>query len=280
MIIDAHQHFWQIGQNDQSWPVPELASIYRDFLPRDLVAAATDRGIDGTVLVQSQPSTVDTAWLLDLAAQTPLVKGVIGWTDLAVTDASRHIAELAKHPKLKGLRPMLQGLAEDDWILKAEVQPALGAMIKHDLCFDALVFARHLPAIDVLAKRYPELKIVIDHGAKPPVASATSTPHQSQIWREHMAKVAQNPNVACKLSGLLTEASLEQSPNDVRAYADYLLAIFGPNRLMWGSDWPVVLLRAPYRDWFDWTANWLDGKPPSTKDAILGTNAQTLYVLS
>ncbi len=280
MIIDAHQHLWQIGRNGHEWPTPDLAAIHRNFMPEDLAAACFGLHIAGTVLVQSQPCDADTDWMLDIAATTPLIKGVVGWVDLAATDAPRRIADLARHPKLKGLRPMLQGLPQDDWILRDDLQPALEVMVEHRLVFDALVFSRHLPVIDQLAKRYPELRIVIDHGAKPPIASLQSAPDQTRIWREAMAKVAQNPNVACKLSGLMTEAAAGQSPDDLTPYADYLLASFGPNRLMWGSDWPVVLLRATYGDWFGWTANWLVDKPQSTKDAIFDTTAQTLYALS
>lgn len=273
-MIDAHQHLWQIGRNGHEWPTPDLGGIYHDFLPAELISATQGLGIEGTVLVQSQPCDADTDWMLEIAAATPLIKAVVAWTDLTAPDAADRIAALARKPKLKGLRPMLQGL-EDDWILRDAAQAGLQAMVTHGLTFDALVFTRHLPAIDTLAKRYPDLRIIIDHGAKPAIASGDTA-----LWFECMAAVAQNGNVACKLSGLLTEASPGQSPDDLTPYADHLLAVFGAERLMWGSDWPVVLLNGDYRLWFDWTKRWLADKPDSTHNAIMGETARNLYNLN
>ncbi|ESQ90919.1 amidohydrolase family protein [Asticcacaulis benevestitus] len=274
MIIDAHQHLWQIGQNGHEWPTPDLSVIHQDFLPEDLMTATQGLGITGTILVQSQPSAHDTAWMLEVAAATPLIKAVVGWTDVTAPDAADQIAALARKPKLKGLRPMLQGL-EDDWILRDAAQAGVQAMVTHGLTFDALVFTRHLPAIDSLAKRYPDLRIIIDHGAKPAIASGDTA-----LWFDRIAAVAQNGNVTCKLSGLLTEAAPGQSPDDLTPYADHLLTAFGSERLMWGSDWPVIRLNGDYRLWFDWTKAWLAGKPDSTHNAIMGETARNLYSLN
>ncbi|ESQ75532.1 amidohydrolase [Asticcacaulis sp. AC402] len=267
MIIDAHQHLWQIGRNDQLWPTPDLPEIYRDFVAADLRDVTTACGISGTVLVQSQPSEADTLWLLSLAKAEPLVKAVVGWTDFVSPQAAERIAHLSRQPKLKGLRPMLQGL-EDDWILQEACRPALEEMTASGLTFDALVFTRHLPAIDGIAKRYPALRIIIDHGAKPPIAAG-----EMQPWADVIQRVAENPNIACKLSGLLTEAG----DNPITPYADHLFEVFGPDRLLWGSDWPVVLLKSSYRDWFDWTTAWLANKDTAMRDAILGGNARRIY---
>ena len=275
MTIDSHQHLWRIGQNGHEWPTPDLGVIYRDFVPDDLATACEGLDITGTVLVQSQPADADTDWMLAVAATTPLIKGVVGWTDLAAPDAPQRIARLVRQPKLKGLRPMLQGLAEDDWILRDELRPALEAMIAHGLTFDALVYSRHLPFIHQLARRYPDLPIVIDHGAKPPLGD----PKGMKRWREETAAVAQNPNVTCKLSGLLTEMAAEQSEDVLKPCADHLLAIFGGDRLMWGSDWPVVLLKDSYRHWHDWTLRWLDGKPETAQNAVMGETARRFYKL-
>ncbi|MFT4074088.1 MAG: amidohydrolase family protein [Asticcacaulis sp.] len=275
MIIDAHQHLWRIGQNGHEWPTPDLDGLYRDFVPDDLTSACAGLDIAGTVLVQSQPCDADTDWMLEIAAATPLIKGVVGWSDLAAPDAPGRIVELAQTPKLKGLRPMLQGLPEDDWILRDAVQPALAAMAAHDLTFDALVFTRHLPFIDALAKQYTALSIIIDHGAKPPL----SQPQDMAQWRESIARIAENANVSCKLSGLLTEMAKEQAEDILTPCADHLLAVFGAERLMWGSDWPVVLLKTDYRNWFDWTGHWLDGKPDSARIDIMGETARRIYRL-
>lgn len=275
MIIDAHQHLWRIGQNGHEWPTPDLGEIYRDFGVEDLAAACDGLGLTGTVLVQSQPSDADTKWMLAVASVTPLIKGVIGWTDLAAPDAPQRIAFLARQPKLKGLRPMLQGLPQDDWILREDVRPALAALIAHDLAFDALVYTRHLPFIGQLARRYPDLRIVIDHGAKPPLGH----PEDMGRWQDEIAAVGQNINVSCKLSGLLTEIAADQGDDVLTPCADHLLAIFGADRLMWGSDWPVVLLKDSYSHWFNWTLRWLTDKPENTRTAIMGETARRFYQL-
>ena len=273
MIIDSHQHLWQIGRNDQSWPTADLDAIYRDFLPEDLSEAA--QGIDGTVLVQSQPSETDTLWLLQVARITPMIKGVVGWTDMAAPKAVERIRYLSHQPKFKGLRPMLQGLSEDDWILRPDLDPAFTVLVELGLTFDALVFTRHLAAIDTLAKRWPDLAIVIDHAAKPPFANS-----DLNAWRDAISIAAQNPSVFCKLSGLVTEMQIGQDTAVVAAAADHLLAIFGPERLMWGSDWPVVLLRGSYSDWFGWTRRWLRDKDITVREQIMGQTAEQFYKLS
>ena len=274
MIIDSHQHLWQIGRNDQSWPTADLNTIYRDYSPDDLAEAAP--GVDGTVLVQSQPSETDTLWLLHVAKMTPLIKGVVGWTDMAAPKAVERIRYLSHQTKFKGLRPMLQGLGEDDWVLRPELDAAVEAMVELGLTFDALVFTRHLGAIDALAKRWPNLAIVVDHAAKPPFT------HDDDMasWRDAISAVAQNPNVSCKLSGLVTEMPSGQDMAVVAMAADHLLAVFGAERLMWGSDWPVVLLRGSYSDWFGWTRRWLRDKEISVREHIMGRTAERVYRLS
>lgn len=275
MIIDAHQHLWRIGQNGHEWPTPDLGEIYHDFGPEDLAAACDGLNIDGTILVQSQPSDADTDWMLAVAAATPLIRGVVGWTDFAAAEASQRIAHLARQPKLKGLRPMLQGLPQDDWIVREDIRPALEAMTIHDLAFDALVYTRHLPSIDQLARRYPDLRIVIDHGAKPPLGH----PEDMAQWQGAISAVARNANVSCKLSGLLTEMPDEQNEDLLTPCANHLLAVFGPDRLMWGSDWPVILLKDSYSHWFNWTLRWLTDKPETTQTAIMGETARRFYQL-
>lgn len=275
MIVDAHQHLWRIGQNGHEWPTADLGAIYRDFGPADLQVVTEEAGVTATVLVQSQPNDADTDWMLDIAAETPLIKGVVGWTDLAAPDAAARIAALARRPKLKGLRPMLQGLGDDGWILRDDVRPALNAMCDYGLTFDALVFTRHLPFIAQLAERHSDLAIVIDHGAKPPISEDLDF-----AWANGITRLAAHESVYCKLSGLLTEMAPHQSLVDMTSYADHLYAAFGPDRVMWGSDWPVVLLRDSYRAWFDWTSAWLTAKPPSVRAAILGGTATRFYTLN
>lgn len=244
MRIDAHQHVWTLGAHGCEWPTPELTVIYRDYALSDLEALARPLGVSGSVLVQSQPKDEDTDWLLDQAAVSPFVLAVVGWADLKAADAPRRIAELAGRAKLRGLRPMLQALP-DDWIADPALDPAVAAMVEAGLSLDALVFTRHLPHLEAFARRWPELPIVIDHGAKPPIAAAPF----DAAWAEGVERLAALPQVFCKLSGLATEGREGQAEADFGPWARHLVRCFGDGRLMWGSDWPVIELRMAYRDW-------------------------------
>ena len=270
-MIDAHCHFWQIGRHDCTWPPPELGVIHRDFLPDDWQRQGRVAGVDAAIAVQSQPSGRDTDWLLQLATNDARIAGVVGWADLAARNATDRIAELAAHPKLRGLRPMLQDLPEDDWLLRPGLQPAIKAMVAHDLCFDALVRPRHLPHLLRFAERHPGLRVVIDHAAKPDIAGGALEP-----WRTHIAALAGFPNVACKLSGLVTEAGEAWRSDDLRPYIEHLLETFGPCRLLWGSDWPVVNLAADYARWFA-AADELAGVSDDERTALFGRNAARVY---
>ncbi|MCI4591967.1 amidohydrolase family protein [Sphingobium sp. BYY-5] len=245
-IIDSHQHFWRIGRPEQLWPDADWPLLHRDFLPGDLRTAIEGLDVVGTVLVQSQPDDRDTDWLLDLAAADSLILGVVGWVALEDKRAPARIAQLAAWPKFVGLRPMLQAIDDNDWILRDDLAPAIEAMLAHGLRFDALVQPRHLPALVCFAERWPDLPIVIDHGAKPHAADMTLDP-----WRDQLAMLARHPNIWCKLSGLRTEQAQGQSADALAPYIAHILSSFG-DRTMWGSDWPVLLhMEDRYIDWVD-----------------------------
>ncbi|ESQ79728.1 amidohydrolase [Asticcacaulis sp. YBE204] len=275
MLIDAHHHLWQVGRHGFEWPTPDLSPIYRDFGMNDLRAAAP--ALTGTVVVQSQPSEADTAWLIDSLEDDPLVLGIVGWTDLAAPEAPARIAALAQRPKLKGLRPMLQGLPDDDWILRPDVARGIEAMIAANLTFDALVFTRHLPVIGTLATRYPDLRIVTDHGAKPPIATNRLRPEETLAWFEAISAVATSPNVTCKLSGLRTEMRSDQPVEEVAPYLDHLIDTFGAERLLFGSDWPVLELRDRWREWHGLVTAHLNHLTDSERDDIFGYNTIKAY---
>ncbi|MBW3512980.1 MULTISPECIES: amidohydrolase [Janthinobacterium] len=272
MRIDAHQHFWQLAARAGSWPPPTLAAIHRDFAPADMAPLLAAHGIAGTVLVQSLPSEDDTYWLLALAEQNSFIRAVVGWTDLLAPDAAAAIACLASQPKLKGLRPMLQDIDDNQWIANPALAPALAAMVEHGLRLDALVLPRHLPALLQCARDYPRLAIVIDHAAKPPIADAAFG-----AWREDMAQLAALPNVHCKLSGLVTEARPGWHVDDLRPYAVHVLNVFGPRRVIWGSDWPVVDLAGGYAAWLAASEALLAHLGQEDKDDIFGRNACRFY---
>lgn len=270
MRIDAHQHFWRIADRAGQWPPADLAPIHRDFEPGDLQPLLAEAGVDGTVLVQTMERASDTHYMLGIAEAHGFVRGVVGWTDMKAPGAAAAIAALARHPKLKGLRPMLQDIADDDWIADPALVPAAEAMVAHDLAFDALVLPRHLAPLRAFAERHPELRIVIDHGAKPEIAAGRFT-----AWRGEMAALASLGNVSVKLSGLLTEAGGGPAVA-VRPYAETLLELFGPARVIWGSDWPVLRLAGDYRAWLD---QCLDIVPSEHHDGVFGANANAFYRL-
>ena len=270
MRIDAHQHFWRIAERAGQWPPPELVPIHRDFMPEDMKPLLDQAGVDGTVLVQTMESEADTAFMLDLADRTPFILGVVGWTDMKAADASANIARLTQHPKLKGFRPMLQDIADDEWIDDAALDKAVAAMLVNRLVFDALVLPQHLGPLLAFARRHPSLPIVIDHGAKPPIAEGRFIG-----WYARMKALAELPHVHCKLSGLLTEAG-DQKPQAVRPYAETVLDLFGPERVIWGSDWPVLRLAGEYGTWLD---QCLDIVPAEHHAAVFGGNANRFYRL-
>ncbi|CAD7050046.1 amidohydrolase [Pseudorhizobium halotolerans] len=270
MWIDAHQHFWRLVDRAGQWPPAQLAAIYRDFMPEDLQPLMADAKIDGTVLVQTMETDADTRFMLELADKSLFILGVVGWTDLKSPDAPAAIARLAQTPKLKGFRPMLQDIADDRWINDPALKPAVAAMIEQGLVFDALVLPRHLEPLLDFARRSTRLPIVIDHCAKPLIAEGRFVD-----WYARMKALAELPNVHCKLSGLLTEAG-DQKPAAVRPYAETVLDLFGPERVIWGSDWPVLRLAGEYQAWL---TQCLDIVPPEHHGAVFGGNAVRFYNL-
>ena len=272
MIIDAHQHFWQVSRDDYGWLTPELQSLYRDFMPSDLAPHLDQHGIDGTILVQAAPTIAETEFLLEIADKTPFVLGVVGWVDFEATTAPHDIARLAKHPKLVGLRPMIQDIADDDWMLRTDLTPAFEAMTTADLTFDALVLPRHLSNLRKLLNRHPNFRTVIDHAAKPDIAAG-----QFDEWAFDIAVIAKESGAYCKLSGLLTEAGDDWTVSGVAPYAAHLFEHFGPERLVWGSDWPVLNLASDYETWLEIATSFA----PNTRstEAVFGSNARVLYGL-
>jgi L-fuconolactonase len=278
MLIDAHQHFWSLARGDYDWLTPDLPALYRNFLPADLQPMLSDHLIDGTVAVQAAPTIAETEYLLALADINPWIMGVVGWVDFEAGNAVAQIERLARHPRLVGLRPMLQDIARHDWILDAALAAPLGAMIDAGLIFDALIRPVHLSSVDVLAARYPALTIVVDHAAKP----AIGEPTRFDDWLAGITALGRHANVHCKLSGLMTEAPANADRAMLQPYVDALIASFGPRRLLWGSDWPVVLLAGDYARWLSITGDLLAGAAldHASIAAIRGGNACRIYKLT
>jgi L-fuconolactonase len=276
MHIDAHQHYWDPARGDYGWLTPDLDALYRTFGPADLAPLRERADVQRTVLVQAAPTVQETRYLLDLAQDDASVAGVVGWVPMLSRDAPDLIAELARHPKFKGIRPMLQDLPDDDWIVNPGLAPAVEALIAHDLAFDALIFARHVDALETFIKRFPTLRIVIDHGGKPPIRDGRSG---WQRWADGITRLASLAHVHCKLSGLATEAAAGWTEATLQPYVDHLLQSFGPARLMWGSDWPVLNQNGDYLLWHSVANTLLAGLSDAERDAVFGANAATFYRL-
>jgi L-fuconolactonase len=273
MHVDAHHHVWRLARGGYDWLTPDLP-IHRDYELHDLRPLLGEIG--ASILVQAAPREAETAFMLDTARQSDgLVRGVVGWADLAAADAPSRVATLAEDELLKGLRPMLQDIRATDWILHQAVQPALAAMAGSGLRFDALVQPRHLQVLLKLTAAHPDLPIVVDHAAKPAIAAGQFHP-----WAADIARLARETPVLCKLSGLVTEAAPDWQTDDLRPYVDHLLACFGPHRLMWGSDWPVVELGGGFRRWREATALLLSDLSHAERDAVLGGTAMQFYGLT
>lgn len=273
MRVDAHHHFWRPGRGDYGWLDQAPTEIVRDFLPEDLAPLARDAGVERTVLVQAAPSEAETTFLLDLAARTPFVAGVVGWTDFEAEDAVIRVREAARRPGLLGLRPMVQDIADDGWLARPELDPVFEAMADGGLRFDALVKPRHLPALRQRLGRHSGLKVVIDHGAKPDIAGGCGF----AAWRDAMQGLAAETDACCKLSGLATEAAPGWRDDDLRPYVDVLISAFGPSRLMWGSDWPVLNLNGDYLEWSRAADRLLAGLSSEDQARVRGGTAADFY---
>lgn len=252
-MIDAHFHIWQLSRGDYGWLTPALGSIHRDIGLDDWRAVSRPAGVTAGILVQAAPTEAETRFLLQQAEATADVAGVVGWVDMLATDAPQRIVALARHAKLKALRPMLQDMADPDWILQPALASAFKAMLDCDLAFDALVKPVHLPRITQLAQRYPALRIVVDHGAKPAISRG-----QWQDWADALTRLAQQPQVVCKMSGLWNEAGPHAPREALERYARHLVACFGPARTLWGSDWPVLERAGDYATWMEAALRWVD----------------------
>lgn len=273
MRIDAHQHVWTLARGDYDWPTPALKPIFRDFGMVDLEPFLATHGIDATILVQVVQTEAETAFMLETARANERIAGVVGWTDFDSPDAPQKIARLAEEKLLVGLRPMVHNIADDEWMLAPTVGRALEAMQAEGLVLDMPALPRHLPRLLVIADRHPDLPIVVDHLAKPFIAAQKLDP-----WRADMAALAARPNIFCKLSGMVTEAAPDWSVEDLRPYAEHVMGVFGPARILWGSDWPVVDLAGGYSRWLLAAETLTADLSADERAAIFGGTAERVYL--
>ena len=278
MRVDAHHHVWDLAVRDQPWISDAMAPLRRTFGIDDLAPAATAAGITATVVVQTVPDVAETQELLDLAAATPLVAGVVGWVDLTGADVADQLDQLLAVPSgswLSGIRSIVQAEPDPAWLTRPAVLDGLRAVASRDLTFDLLVRSDQLEAAAGAASGVPDGRFVLDHLAKPGIAARAWEP-----WATQLAELATCDNVVAKLSGLVTEASWSDwSVDHLRRYVDHALDLFGPERVLFGSDWPVCNLAAPYERVVATAEALIDGLTADDREAILGGNAVTAYRL-
>ncbi|MEP2704030.1 MAG: amidohydrolase family protein [Roseibium sp.] len=274
MIVDAHQHFWKIDRGDYFWMDDSVAEIRRDILPADLLPHANTCGVTASIAVQAAPTVAETEYLLDLAKESNLVQGVVGWVDLENAHVATTLSRLATSPDFKGIRPMLQDIEDTNWILKPNVLANLSIVSNLGLTLDALVQPRHLATINEVATKLPSLKIVIDHCAKPAIAGGKNA---GDDWRSDMSRLADHDQIYCKLSGLANEYGNGWSAETLKPVFDHVMETFGANRIMWGSDWPVLELSGTYEDWFSCAQSLASGMTEQDRLMVFGGTACDFY---
>lgn len=277
MRIDAHQHYWKIDRNDYGWITPEIPVLFRDYLPTDLEPHLQKHGISRTVVVQAAPTVDETEYILGLSEKTDSIAGVIGWLDLENPSFKAQYRRFCEHPKFTGIRVMIQEMENPGLLLSTKYVEALSYFADEDLPVDLLVLAHQLPQLIQLLERVPGLRGVVDHLAKPPIASGSLEP-----WRSHMAEIAQHPGIYCKLSGMVTEADSQGwKQEDFTAFVHGVLDLFGHERLMFGSDWPVCLQAATYDEVMGVLRLALQERlSPQEIEPIFGANAAKFYKLN
>jgi L-fuconolactonase len=274
MTIDAHHHLWKYSAAEYGWITPEQRVIRRDFLPEDLEPLMHHFGIEGTVAVQARQTLEETTWLLGLAEKHPLIRGVVGWVPL--TDGAgvaRSLERFAGNRRLRGVRHVIQDEPDPRHILRKDFNEGVSALREFGLRYDILIFERQLPAAIEFVDRHPNQTFILDHVAKPRIKDKIMSP-----WDRNMRELAKRQNVYCKLSGMVTEADPQHwTPAGLQPYIDVVLAAFGPRRLMYGSDWPVMLLAGDYARWYGTVTNAIAKLSKSEQDRIMGGTAAEAY---
>jgi L-fuconolactonase len=278
LVIDAHQHYWQLSKPfDYEWlKSPQHEPICRDFLPSDLRPHLEANGVNKTVFVQTQHNVDEHRWVLELAEENDFIAGVVGWIDLASEECEDQLLEAKSNPKFVGVRHVTQDEQDDNFIIQDNVLRGLRILEKHGVPFDLLFYVKHLRHTTQLATELPNLPMVIDHISKPRIAAGSLSD-----WRANFEAAARCPNVCCKLSGMITEADWTNwKPADLKPYIDIALEAFGPDRLMFGSDWPVCELAGSYEQVFNALNECLAPLSDTEKARIFGGTAIDFYSLN
>ncbi|MEN0088241.1 MAG: amidohydrolase family protein [Pseudomonadota bacterium] len=280
-IIDSHHHLWNPARGDYGWMegLPQSAKnvLYKPYRAPDLNDIWRTHNVAKTVLVQAAPTVNETEYMLGIADANAQIAGVIGWVDFEDPNSRTILARLAKHPKFLGVRPMIQDLPDDDWMLRDDIQWAFEAIIEHDLIFEALGFPRHIANFRTLFARYPDMRVVLDHCMKPQIRDYPEVDTAFNVWADGMSALAQETKAVCKFSALVTEAKPDWIDASLKPFTDHVIAAFGADRLMWGSDWPVALLASPYDRWLQTAKALTAHMSPAEQKAIFFDTAKTFY---
>jgi L-fuconolactonase len=275
MRVDAHQHFWKYNPAEYEWIDDSMVTIRRDFLPEDLEPELERNEFQGSIAVQTRQTLEETRWLLELANRSPKILGVVGWVDLCSPGVRSQLTEFAGNPKLVGIRHIVQSEPDDRFLLRQDFLRGITTLEEFDLAYDILIYTKHLPVAAELVERFPKLRFVLDHLAKPAIKL-----QEIESWAAGVRRLAAFPNVFCKLSGLVTEADWQRwKPEDITPYLDIAFEAFGAGRLMIGSDWPVCLVAGSYGRTVYVVKKYLQGHPAETRDAVLGGNARRFWRL-
>ena len=272
VVVDTHNHYWDIERSDLYWLTPEVETLHRSFTPPDLKPHMDAVGVQLSVIVQAAHSRWDNLWWLQLTEQYPYVAAVVGWVDLEDPDVGTVLDQYRQHPAFRGVRACAEDVTDPDWLARPGVHRGIGEVAQRGLSLDLLVRTPHLRHVPALAATYPALPMVIDHLAKPEIASG-----QLDAWYTEMEPIARETGVWCKVSGLLTEAGPEPSTERIRPVVAFAVEHFGADRLMWGSDWPVCTLAASYEETFRTVTAALGALADGDRAAIMSGNAATFY---
>jgi len=275
MRIDAHQHFWDLDRFDYPWMPAGPSPLRRNFLPSELLPHLQNHKFEGSVVVQAHQSLEEAHWLLGLAANNEFIKGVVAWADLTDPKIGETLDDLQRDPHFKGVRHLVHDEPDPRWLLRADVLHGLRALEERGIPYDLLLRPIHLPIVPVLAEKLPELRMVIDHIAKPSISTGAF-----DHWARLMEPIFPIPNIYCKLSGMITEAPWHNwSASDLRPYVNFVFKGFGPGRLMYGSDWPVCLLAGTWKEVLAACTQALGPLPMDVREQILGGTAVQFYRL-
>ena len=274
MLLDSHVHFWKYNKSDLPWIVSNMKFLQKDYLPSELELTLKRNHVDGCIAVQAMTAEVETRFLAELANTNAIIKGVVGWTDLTANDVEKKLSEFKEYSSIVGIRHIVQS-EPDDFLYDEKFRAGVSLLKEFGYTYDILIYPKQLKAATDFVRAFPEQTFIIDHCAKPDIKN-----REMDVWRKGITDLAMFPNVSCKLSGLITETSWKEwRPADFYPYLDVVFEAFGVERLMFGSDWPVMLLSGIYVQWKSLLEKYMENFPDEEKEAVFGLNAAGIYNL-